>query len=69
MQLVIRPKGKVSERADTGKGEVESTAGGGVVRIAEDGIVVKMPGTGDGRSERECRRENQQEGGSECDVS
>ena len=69
VQLVIRPKRKVGERANTEKGEVERTAGGGVCRIAEDGVVVKMPGTGDRRSEGECRRENQQEGGSGCDVS
>ena len=69
MQLVVRPKGKVGERADTVKGEVERTAGSGVVRIAEDGVVIKVPGTGDGRSEGECRRENQQERGSEGDVS
>ena len=69
MQLVIRPKGKVGERADAVKGEVERTAGGGVVRIAEDGVVIKVPGTGDRRSEGECRRENQQQGRSGCDVS
>ncbi len=69
MQLVIRPKGKVGERADPIKAQVERTARGSVRRITEDGIVVKVPGTGNRRGEGECRRQNQQEGGSECDVS